>query len=194
MLENEFDALDIDLSGEDTDAVVSELSDTSEEITEDITDAADAPYDGFYHAERMSDEEVARIDELWDDSKDYSDVEPYKAISSGELTDVEDVALTDEEKFAAEIESMSLDDLQAERERLVALSEMSDMDIFADYDEQVSGTGLEKLDAAMEGMSVEQLADLRDSLEARDPDTLEFFGVEDEGTDDNPTLKLKRQL
>ena len=156
-------------------------------------DALDVPDDDFYHAEHMSDEEVKRIDEMWDESKDYSDVEPYKAISSGELSDIEDVALTDEEKFAVQIESMSLDDLQAERDRLEKLSKMSDMDVFADYDEQISGDSLEQLDAVIEGMSTEQLEDLKDNLEMRDPETLEYFGIEDEDADGNPSLGLRKK-
>lgn len=157
-------------------------------------DALDVPDDDFYHAEHMSDEEVKRIDEMWDEAKDFSDVEPYKAISSDELSDIEDVALTDEEEFAAKIESMSLDDLQAERDRLEELSKMSDMDIFADYDEQASGSDLEQFDAAIDGMTTEQLADLRDSLEVHDSATLEYFDIEDDGTDDNQTLVLRKKL
>ena len=194
MSDFEFDVSDIDIPDVDMDTDIPDLSDVSAEGIEEITEAVDTPDDDFYHAERMSDAEVARIDDLWDESKDVSDVEPYKAISSGEISDVDDVALTDEEKFAAEIESMSLDDLQAERDRLEELSKMSDMDIFADYDEQAGGNRLEQFDTAIEGMSTEQLADLRESLEARNPEVLEFFGIEDEGADDRPSLKLKRTL
>lgn len=171
MSEFEFDAPDIDIPNIDAD--IPDLSDTHTGDFEDVVDTLDSPDDDFYHAEHMSDEEVKRIDEMWDETKDYSDVEPYKAIPSGELSDIEDVILTDEEKFAAKIESMSLDDLQVERDRLEELSKMSDMDIFADYDEQASESGLGQFDATIEDMSIEQLADLKDSLEMRDPETLE---------------------
>ena len=40
----------------------------------------------------------------------------------------------DEEKFAAEIDPIFLDDLKVERERLEGLSKMCDMDIFTEYD------------------------------------------------------------
>lgn len=189
---SEFDAPDIDVLNVDTG--IPDLSDTPTDSLENVTDTPDVPDDDFYHAEHMSDEEVKRIDEMWDETKDYSDVEPYKAILSSELSDIEDVTLTDEEKFAAKIESMSLDDLQAERDRLEKLSQMSDMDIFADYDEQASGSGLEQFDATIEDMSIEQLADLKDSLEVRDPETLEYLGIEDDGTEGNQTLGLRKKL
>lgn len=192
MSEFEFDAPDIDVPNIDTD--ISDLSDTPTDGLEDVAETPDVPDDDFYHAKYMSDEEVKRIDEMWDDAKDCSDVEPYKAISLGELSDIEDVTLTDEEQFAAKIEAMSLDDLQAERDRLEELSKMSDMDIFADYDEQVSGMGLEQFGTAIEGMSAEQLADLRDDLEAHDPATLEYFGIEDDGANDNQVLSLRKKL
>lgn len=189
---SEFDTPDIDIINSGTD--IPDLSDIPADDFKDTADTLDVPDDDFYHAEHMSDEEVKRIDEMWDEAKDYSDVEPYKAISSGELSDIEDVALTDEEKFAAIIESMSLDDLQAERDRLEELSKLSDLDIFADYDEQTSGSGSKQFDAIIEGMSTEQLADLRDSLEARDPAMLEYLGIEDDGTNDHQTLGLRKKL
>ena len=189
----EIDVSDIDIPDVDIDTDIPDSSDASADGIEEITDAVDTPHDDFYHAERMTDEEVARIDDLWDESKDVSDVEPYKAISSGELSDVGDVALTDEEKFAAEIESMSLDDLQAERDRLEELSKMSDIDIFADYDEQASGGGMEQFDAAIEGLSTDQLTELRDRIEERDPEMLEFLGVEDDGADGDLSLRLKKK-
>lgn len=192
MSEFEFDGHDIDIPNIDAD--IPDLSDTHTSDFEDVVDTLDSPDDDFYHAEHMSDEEVKRIDEMWDETKDYSDVEPYKAIPSGELSDIEDVTLTDEEKFAAKIESMSLDDLQVERDRLEELSKMSDMDIFADYDEQASESGLGQFDATIEDMSIEQLADLKDSLEMRDPETLEYLGIEDDGTDGNQTLGLRKKL
>lgn len=49
----------------------------------------------------------------------------------------------DEEKFAAEIDPIFLDDLQVERERLEGLGKMCDMDIFTEYDEQACEGGLE---------------------------------------------------
>lgn len=47
----------------------------------------------------------------------------------------------DEEKFAAEIDPIFLDDLKVERERLEGLSKMCDMDIFTEYDEQACEGG-----------------------------------------------------
>ena len=192
MSEFEFDAPDIDIPNVSID--IPDLSGIPADGLEDVAEVLDVPDDKFYHAEHMSDEEVERIDEMWDETKDYVDVEPYKAIPSGELSDIEDITLTAEEQFAAEIEAMSLDDLQAERDRLEELSKMSDMDIFADYDEQASGSGLEQFGATIEGVSIEQLADLKDSLEMRDPETLEYLGIEDEGTEGNQTLGLRKKL
>ena len=42
--------------------------------------------------------------------------------------------------------------------------------------------------------AVEQLADLKDSLEVRDPETLEYLGIEDDGTEGNQTLGLRKKL
>lgn len=185
MSEFEFDTPDIDTN-------VSDLSDTPADDLEDGANPLDAPDDDFYHAEHMSDEEVKRIDEMWNEAKDYSDVEPYKAFSSGDLPDIDDLNLTDEEKFAATIESMSLDDLQIERDRLEELSKMSDMDIFAEYDEQGEESNPGGFEDLVDGLSKEELTDLRDKLESKDPETLELMGI-DGDTDDNPKLVLKKK-
>ena len=42
------------------------------------------------------------------------------------------------------------------------------------------------------GLSKEELTDLRDKLESKDPETLELMGI-DGDTDDNPKLVLKKK-
>ena len=108
------------------------------------------------------------------------------------MPDIDDLNLTDEEKFAATIESMSLDDLQIERDRLEELSKMSDMDIFAEYDEQGEESNPGGFEDLVDGLSKEELTDLRDKLESKDPETLELMGI-DGDTDDNPKLVLKKK-
>ena len=63
---SEFDAPDIDVLNIDTG--IPDLSDTPTDSLENVTDTPDVPDDDFYHAEHMSDEEVKRIDEMWDET------------------------------------------------------------------------------------------------------------------------------
>ncbi len=211
-----------------------ELLDTSdiensipEEVETDDIPATDELDDGLYHATRMSEEEVSRIDEMWDETSKkgpivepyqatrHSDMEqveevkePYKArrISdssdvSGELSDQSDVVGVEmpsslEEQFAAEIESMSFDDLSAEQARLDSLSQMDDMDIFAEYDAAPKSKYDPELFAALtDGLPRETLEHLKEGLATGDPEVYDYFGLnggEGDGNDVPPTLSRKR--
>lgn len=86
----------------------------------------------------MEDEncETVRLDESSDLPNELS-----------EQTEMTEIGLSSslEEQFAADIESMSFDDLVAEQERLDALSQMDDLDIFAEYDESQRNEYTEEL-------------------------------------------------
>lgn len=194
MSDFEFDAIDMSA---DTDDIALDGGDSAEgfecgmDSDEKFGDSAvERDYsDDFYHAERMSEEEVQRIDDLWDDdSREFREVEPYKAISQSEMADTGNDVLTIEERFSNEIDAMSLDELQAERDRIEAIAQMNDMDIFAEYDQQQQANDL------IGSMSKEQLLDLKDSVEAHDPQTLDFFGIDSDDTADALKLSLKKRL
>lgn len=193
MSDFEFDAIDMST---DTDDIELDGGDSAEgfeggmDSDEKFGDSAvERDYsDDFYHAERMSEEEVQRIDDLWDDSREFREVEPYKAISQSEIADIGNDVLTIEERFSNEIDAMSLDELQAERDRIEAIAQMNDMDIFAEYDQQQQANDL------IGSMSKEQLLNLKDSVEAHDPQTLDFFGIDSDDTADAPKLSLKKRL
>ena len=193
--------------------------------TDDIP-ATDELDDGLYHAARMSEEEVSRIDELWDETnKKESDVEPYQATRlsdieqeevkepykatrlsdssdmAGELSDQRDVVGVDmpsslEEQFAADVEAMSFDDLSAEQARLDSLSQMDDMDIFAEYDAaQKPEYDPELFDALTDGLPRETLEHLKEGLATGNPEVYNYFGLnggEDDENDVPPTLSRKR--
>lgn len=194
MSDFEFDAIDMSA---DTDDIGLDGGDSAEgfeggmDSDEKFGDSAvERDYsDDFYHAERMSEEEVQRIDDLWDDdSREFREVEPYKAISQSEMADTGNDVLTIEERFSNEIDAMSLDELQAERDRIEAIAQMNDMDIFAEYDQQQQANDL------IGSMSKEQLLDLKDSVEAHDPQTLDFFGIDSDDTADALKPSLKKRL
>lgn len=202
-------------------------SSISEEVETDDIPATDELDDGLYHATRMSEEEINRIDEMWDEtSKKESDVEPYQATRlsemeqveevkepykstrlsdssdiSGELSDQSDMAGVEmpeslEEQFAAEIEAISFDDLSAEQARLDSLSQMDDLDIFAEYDAaQKSEYDPELFASLTDGLPRETLEHLKEGLATGDPDVYDYFGLnggEDDGNDVPPTLSRKR--
>ena len=193
MSDFEFDAIDMST---DTDDIELDGGDSAEgfeggmDSDEKFGDSAVERYysDDFCHAERMSEEEVQRIDDLWDDSREFREVEPYKAISQSEMADIGNDVSTIEERFSNEIDAMSLDELQAEHDRIEAIAQMNDMDIFAEYDQQQQANNL------IGNMSKEQLLDLKDSVEAHDPQTLDFFGIDSDDTADAPKLSLKKRL
>lgn len=222
MFDSNFDSTDT--GGDDVEFL--DTSDSAEEISLDIEnsdlDNSDKADDGLYHATRMSEDEVARIDDIWaqdaitdvepycaaknDVTVESDVVEPYKAVKhvdsldlESELTETTDLGETQtvksfEEQFAAEIDAMSLDDLVAERERLERLSNMNDLDIFAEFDKsQATKYDPELFDALTKNLTSEQLSQLRDGLAARDPAVLDYFGIRDED-DPGAKLVLKKKL
>lgn len=199
----------------------------TKDVEEDDSPATEELDDGFYHATRMSEEEIGRIDELWDErEKKAPEIEPYRAERhsdveqedevretyratrqsgsseiSGEMSDASDVPKVEmlpsiEDQFAAEIEAMSFDDLSAEQARLDSLSQMDNMDIFAEYDErQHSEYDPDLLAALTDGMPRETLEHLTEGLKNGDPDVFDYFGLsssEDDNHDGSPTLSRKR--
>lgn len=142
-----------------------------------------------YHAERMTEEEVARIEEL---SQDVAlDVEPYHAVPN----DLDTNSESDADRFAAEIEALSLDELEAEQERLDILHNDAEMDIFGEYDASVKGSWTEEqFHDLIDGLPRETLEHLRTGLENQDQDVLDYFGLgsTDDDSDSPEELALKR--
>lgn len=159
-----------------------------------------------YKATRLTEEQMKQTDEIWEE-KSVGDIpEPYKAIRLDVAADISTVAGGDtvsdvglqslEEQFAAELDALSFDDLSKEHERLASLSEMDDLDIFAEYDNvQKDKYDPELFNALTDGLPRESLEQLRNGLATGDPDTYEYFGLNGDGTDESdeyPTLSRKR--
>ena len=209
MFDSDFDSTDI--GGDDIEFL--DTLDPDEEISLNIEnsdlDNSDKADDGLYHATKMSEDEIARIDDIWaqdavadvepyyatknDVTVEADVVEPYKAVKNADRLDMEsDLTETAalgqaqtiesfEEQFAAEIDAMSLDDLVAERERLKRLSSMNDLDIFSEFDKRQSiACNPELFDALTKNLSSEQLSQLRDGLVSRDPSVMDYFGFNGE--------------
>lgn len=142
-----------------------------------------------YHAERMTEEEVARIEELNQDKA--LDVEPYHAVPN----DLDTISEADADRFAAEIEALSLDELEVEQERLDKLHNDAEMDIFGEYDASVKRSMTEEqFHDLIDGLPRETLEHLRTGLENRDQDVLDYFGIAsgEDDNDDPEELVLKR--
>ena len=101
MFESDVDSADL-LSSDDVEFL--DTSDTNDESCVDLDD-------GFYHADHMSAEEVERIDDIWNDTPDFSsNVEPYKASSNAELLAESDIVepyhatrIADTKEFAGDL-------------------------------------------------------------------------------------------
>ena len=195
--------------------------DIQSEISRELEVEPDSS-DNVYHAARMSQEEVDRIDSLWQDSIGQSEiepyhaepfsvsevndsVEPYQAIRSADTRDITDEigghpeygdfsgVESIEESFASQVESMSFDDLQLEQSRLDQLSQMDDMDIFAEYDsEHSSGVSSEQFQEIIDSMDRDSLQQLKDGLTNGDPDIYEQLGLRGEEDSENG-LTLSRK-
>jgi len=229
MCDSDFDTSDTQDTAEfDGDIEILDTSDIDSSIPEEVEtkdiSATDELDDCFYHATRMSEEEVSRIEEMWDETgkKEY-DVDPYQATRlfdmeqveevkepykatrisdmSGELSGQSDVAGVEvpsslEEQFAAEIEAMSFDDISAEQARLHSLSQMDDMEMFAEYDAaQKSEYDPELFAALTDGLPRETLEHLKEGLATGDPDVYDYFGLngdEDDGNERQYTRSRKK--
>lgn len=184
-----------DISDSSSDENV-ELLDTSD-LTDNMSETEDAE-DDLYHATRMSDEEVQRIDDMWKEEKSMEDdIEPYKATRLSDADDLtedsddvsgENVLQSEslEDAFAADVEAMSFDDLYKEQERIDKLSKMDDMDIFVEYDNaQREKYDPELFSALTDGMPKEVLEQLKNGLATGDPDTYDYFGLSGDGDNES---------
>lgn len=181
--------------------------------------------DNMYHASRMSQEEIDRIDDLWQKDTSNAEVEPYHAepLSVSEISDsVEPYHATGstdtgdisdeigsrseygdipqvesiEDSFASQVESMSFDDLQLEQSRLDQLSQMDDMDIFAEYDSNHGrGFSSEQFHEMIDSMDRDSLQQLRDGLSDGNPDVYKQLGLreDDDSSSDENELTLSRK-
>lgn len=173
--------------------------------------------DGNYHATHLSEEEVQQIDDLWKENKS-ADIEPYYAermteeevARIGELNqdkaldvehyhavpnDLDTISEADADCFAAEIEALSLDELEVEQERLDKLHNDAEMNIFGEYDANVERSMSEdQFHDLIDGLPRESLERLRTGLENRDQDVLDYFGIDsgENDNDDPEELVLKR--
>lgn len=160
-----------------------------------------------YQATRLSEEQMNQIDEIWEEKNTGDIPVPYKATSIDSTDDVSPAMYGDfdiefgfpslEEEFAAEVDALSLEDLNKEHERLASLSGMNDLDIFAEFDNtQNSEYDSELFNTLIDGLPKETLERLRDGLATGDPDTYEYFGINgDDGSNDSNashTLSRKR--
>ena len=181
-----------------------EFLDTSDAQPVDETDLDEASY----HATKMSLEEVQRIDDLWKEPEDVdTDIEPYRAKALSDNNDLqcdinEESQLTDigsseslEDRFASDIEAMSFDDLKAEQERLDRLSQMNDMDIFAEYDaEQKPKYDPALFDSLTDGLSREALEHLKEGLASGDQAVYDYFGLKSNDENDTEGFTRVRKL
>jgi len=159
-----------------------------------------------YKSTHLTEEQMKQTDEIWDEKYAGDIPAPYKATRLDSIDDVSTTvdgesvfdigSLSLEEQFAAEVDAMSLDDLSKEHERLASLSEMDDLDIFAEFDNTQKGKYDPELFAALtDGLPRESLEQLRNGLSTGNPDTYEYFGLNGDGGDesnDSPTLSRKR--
>lgn len=159
-----------DISGGDAEAVLDIEVDSEDALTDDAPEEVD---DGFYHASRMSSEEVHRIDDLWsdEDSSQTSDVEPYQATR---MTDAEVDAIDDmwEDDFDEGIDDTSSDEL---------------IDTPPGLDIDPEQTWLDGLDRG----SLEQL---REGLLSGNPDIYDYLGLSENDGSSDGTDEMKLSL
>ena len=99
------------------------------------------------------------------------------------------------DRFAAEIEALSLDELEVEQKRLDKLHNDAEMDIFGEYDASVKRSMTEEqFHDLIDGLPRETLKQLQTGLENREQDVLEYFGIDsgEDDTNDPEELVLKR--
>ena len=167
MFESDFDTADL----QSTDDV--EFLDTPDVSDVETTDLDD----GFYHADHMSDEEVARIDDMWDDTPESFDVEPYQAVRASDMDkqqndigkneEASDMlsSLSLEEKFASDIEVETLQEIGNP-----FASEVQDVQPQAEYDKEL-------FDALTDDLPRETLEHLKEGLKSGDREVYDYFGL-----------------
>lgn len=150
-----------DISGSDAEAVLDIEVDSEDDLTDDAPEEVD---DGFYHASRMSSEEVQRIDDLWsdEDSSRTSDVEPYHATR---MTDAEVKAIDD--LWADEVDE--------------GIDETSTDELL----DTAPGLDVDPEQTWLDGLDRESLEQLREGLLSGNPDVYDYLGLsENEGNSD----------
>lgn len=216
---DDIEFLDTDDVQDTTDNIVEQQSDNlsdsetykANRMTEEQVQEIDALWNSEQHddvepyqATHLTEEQMKQTDEIWEEKSTKDIPEPYKATSLDPIDDVSTAGNGDsvfdfgsqslEERFAAEVDAMSLDDLCKEHERIASLSEMDDLDVFSEFDNTQKAKYDPELFAALtDGLSKESLKQLRNGLAAGDPDTYEYFGLNGETDDENGEYSRARR-
>lgn len=140
-----------------------------------------------YKATHLTEEQMKQTDEIWK----ANGAAPYQAVRLDSVKDISPNSDNDsifdlssqslEEQFAAEVDALSLDDLSAERERLAKLSEMDDLDIFAEFDKsQRNKYDPDLFNTLTDGLPRGALEQLKNGLATGDPNVYDYFGLNGE--------------
>lgn len=189
MIENEFKGNGLqsidDVEFLDTSDVL-----TITEINEDIEADVVETDDGLYHATRMSEDEVKRIDDMWKESDDVTvNKEPYRASTNVEFEVEQDLVQPYKAHSLCGNSDISVETIEKnEATDIEQLGHMSDADIFSEY----SGSQKNKYDSSLldtltEGLSKDELEYLKEGLASGDKEVYDYFGlnsVDDESDDE----------
>lgn len=176
-----------------------ELTKEELERIDDLWGEKTAPDVEPYTARELTKEDLERIDELWNaDNKEIdeqisdincaetSEFSSRDIKTNNSLADMQETQSL-EEKFAADVQSMSDVDLVKEQEKIKELSQMDDNDILKMEDIRTDCDDNHPFDDLMNTLSKEQLQLLRDGLANRDRDILDALGIPDDPDDpDDP--------
>ena len=210
-----------DIETLDIDSEVVDINSGSGAGSEDLFDdlSLDELDDGCYHADRLSEDEVQQINDLWNEENKSADVEPYQAERMNEaegvqseelnsdklldaepyhavLNDIDTVSEDDSDNVTAEMETLSLDELEAVPENIDKFDNEAGMDIFKEHADDGKGSLTEEqYHDLVDDLPKEALEYLRDGLENHDKDVLDYFGLssENDSSDHPKELILKRR-
>lgn len=154
--------------------ILDDINIENEESNDEIVDNEEVDEE-HYQAKRMTDEEVQRIDDLWKE-------EPYtaKKLSDEEVQRIDDLwkddpidpeyLYSDTNDFIDEVEHMDFADLEKEQERLDGLAELSNDEIFDEYDKQQYLPNIDKMNKEELTNYKAFLENIRDSKDGEDGD------------------------
>jgi len=109
------------------------------------------------------------------DIDSFDDIKPLDDIEIADITNEPEPFIND---FEQQIEELSLDDLNAERERLIELGALDGEELAQRYDDFIAEqTKQEQFDDITNGLSTEQLEEMKERLQAGDAEMLDIWKV-----------------
>jgi len=143
----------------------------------------------------IADVEVDISDDIMTDTEVVETLDDIEPLDDSEI----DINISDEiepatDDFEQRIDEMSLDELNVERERLVELGALDAEQLAQQYDDFMAEQAVqEQFDGLTDGLSAEQLEEMKTQLLSGNQEMLDTWGLNNDTSEDSGDAKVLRR-